>query len=86
MALDQIIAQLADVSCFLLCLLGLQVISMRILPLSAAGQYNEVAFKALDTIIAQAGKANVKLLLTFGDNWQEADSKPAVSHICSILE
>jgi mannan endo-1,4-beta-mannosidase len=43
----------------------------------APGQYNEAAFKALDTIIAQASAANVKLLLTFGDNWQEADSKPA---------
>ena len=34
---------------------------------------------ALDKLIARAGQAGIKLLLTFGDNWMFADSKHNVS-------
>eukprot|EP00891_Asterochloris_glomerata_P004449 jgi/Astpho2/4449/Aster-00059 len=39
------------------------------------GNYSEAAFVALDKLIARAGQAGIKLLLTFGDNWMFADSK-----------
>ena len=35
----------------------------------AAGQYNEVAFRGLDYVIAEAGKAGVKLIIAFMNNW-----------------
>ena len=44
-----------------------------------AGNYSEAAFVALDKLIARAGQAGIKLLLTFGDNWMYADSKHNVS-------
>ena len=51
-----------------------------------AGNYSEAAFVALDKLIARAGQAGIKLLLTFGDNWMFADSKMNVSaergHLC----
>lgn len=40
-----------------------------------AGHYNEVAFKALDYIIYRAGRYGIRLILTFGDEWNLADSK-----------
>lgn len=40
-----------------------------------AGQYNEKAFKALDYIIYRAGHYGIKLILTFADEWNTADSK-----------
>lgn len=43
-----------------------------------AGQYNERAFQALDYVLDQAAKFNVRLLLSFGDNWGDVDSKAAV--------
>ncbi|KAL3145865.1 hypothetical protein ABBQ38_015235 [Trebouxia sp. C0009 RCD-2024] len=39
------------------------------------GEYNEEAFRALDYIIARAGFYGIKLILTFGDEWNSADSK-----------
>ena len=38
---------------------------------------------ALDKIIARAGQAGIRLIVTFGDNWMYADSKHNVS--CSPL-
>ena len=39
------------------------------------GEYNEEAFRALDYIIYRAGHYGIKLILTFGDEWNTADSK-----------
>ena len=43
--------------------------------LASSGQYNEDAFRALDYIIERAGFYGIKLILTFGDEWNSADSK-----------
>lgn len=40
-----------------------------------SGVYNEKAFRALDYIIARAGAYGIKLILTYGDQWNTADSK-----------
>lgn len=39
------------------------------------GKYNEEAFRALDYIIYRAGRYGIKLILTFADEWNTADSK-----------
>lgn len=39
------------------------------------GKYNESAFKGLDYIISRAAHYGIKLILTFGDEWNTADSK-----------
>ncbi|KAL3136290.1 hypothetical protein ABBQ32_007295 [Trebouxia sp. C0010 RCD-2024] len=39
------------------------------------GVYNESAFRALDYVIERAGFYGIKLILTFGDQWNAADSK-----------
>nr|QOL01200.1 putative extracellular protein TR9_011b [Trebouxia lynnae] len=39
------------------------------------GVYNEKAFQALDYIISRAAHYGIKLILTFGDEWNTADSK-----------
>ena len=36
---------------------------------TAAGVYNEQAFKGLDMVIAEAGKAGLKLIIAFANNW-----------------
>lgn len=38
-----------------------------------AGQYNEMAFKALDKIVDDASKSGVKLILPLSDNWHLQD-------------
>lgn len=43
--------------------------------LTAPGKYNEKAMKALDWVLAEAGKRNLKLILTFADNWKDGDSR-----------
>lgn len=40
-----------------------------------SGVYNEPVFRALDYIVYRAGVYGIKLILTFGDNWNRADSK-----------
>ena len=40
---------------------------------SLAGQYNEVAFKALDKMIDDPSKSGIKLILSFTDNWHLQD-------------
>lgn len=44
-----------------------------------AGVYNETAFAALDYIIDTAAYNNIRLIFTFGDNWQYSDCKRNVS-------
>ena len=39
------------------------------------GVYNEKAFQALDYIISRAAHYGIKLILTFSDEWNSADSK-----------
>lgn len=39
------------------------------------GVYNETVFKALDYIIARASHYGIRLILTFGNEWDSADSK-----------
>ncbi|GMH32787.1 hypothetical protein BSKO_00621 [Bryopsis sp. KO-2023] len=39
------------------------------------GSYFDKALEALDTVIAEAADAGVKLIITFGDNWRSSDSK-----------
>jgi hypothetical protein len=36
---------------------------------TAAGVYNEYAFKGLDTVVAEAGKAGIKLIIALTNNW-----------------
>ena len=43
--------------------------------MDCVGVYNETVFRALDYIIARAGHYGVKLILTFGNEWDSADSK-----------
>ena len=33
------------------------------------GQYNEEAFRGLDTVIAEAGRAGLKLIIALTNNW-----------------
>ena len=47
--------------------------------IDAAGEYNEKAFKALDYILDEASKLGIRVIMTLGDNWVGADSKPIVS-------
>ncbi|GMH32283.1 hypothetical protein BSKO_00117 [Bryopsis sp. KO-2023] len=39
------------------------------------GKYNEEAMKALDWVIAEAGRRKLQLVMTFADNWKEGDSR-----------
>ena len=41
----------------------------------ASGVYNETVFRALDYLVARAGFYGIKLIMTFGDQWNKADSK-----------
>lgn len=43
--------------------------------LTAPGVYNEEALQALDWVIAEAGRRELKLILTFADNWKDGDSR-----------
>jgi mannan endo-1,4-beta-mannosidase len=36
---------------------------------TSAGVYNEQAFKGLDTVISEAGKAGLKLIIALTNNW-----------------
>ncbi|KAK9838655.1 hypothetical protein WJX74_000745 [Apatococcus lobatus] len=45
----------------------------------APGEYNEKAFKALDYILDEASKLGIRVIMTLGDNWVGADSKPIYS-------
>jgi mannan endo-1,4-beta-mannosidase len=41
------------------------------------GEYNEAAFKALDTVIDEAGKRGLRLILAIANNWVAACSTAA---------
>lgn len=47
-----------------------------------AGVYNEVAFQALDRLIADAGQRGIKLIITMTDNWHLQDGLQQVC--CSV--
>lgn len=38
------------------------------------GEYNEAAFKALDTVIDEAGKRGLRLILAIANNWDDANT------------
>eukprot|EP01025_Chloroclados_australasicus_P040674 TRINITY_DN425_c0_g1_i1.p1 TRINITY_DN425_c0_g1~~TRINITY_DN425_c0_g1_i1.p1 ORF type:complete len:535 (+),score=43.90 TRINITY_DN425_c0_g1_i1:134-1738(+) len=39
------------------------------------GNYNEDALASLDKVLAEAAKRNIRIVISFTDNWKEADSK-----------
>lgn len=41
------------------------------------GEYNEDMLKAFDYILDEAGKRGIRLIVSFGNNWGEVDSKAA---------
>jgi hypothetical protein len=45
---------------------------------SAAGVYNETAFRGLDYVLHQASLNGVRVLFTLADNWKTQDSKQNV--------
>eukprot|EP01023_Acetabularia_acetabulum_P064445 TRINITY_DN833_c0_g1_i10.p1 TRINITY_DN833_c0_g1~~TRINITY_DN833_c0_g1_i10.p1 ORF type:complete len:599 (-),score=110.13 TRINITY_DN833_c0_g1_i10:2247-4043(-) len=42
---------------------------------SSPGYYNEDAFRGLDIVLDEAAKRNIKLVISFADNWKEVDGK-----------
>jgi mannan endo-1,4-beta-mannosidase len=51
---------------------------------NSPGSYNQEMLKGLDSVIATLAERNMKVTLTFGDNWSEKDSRGAYAEWCGL--